>query len=182
MVNARNLACTVEENSERATIAGQRNHEPSIGTSKPDATKSENPLVLNSPMQINSTGSSDAQSDSSSNGKTATNTSGSSSASNSATSGGSSSQSLPTINPGNSEAAPDYKEGELLVKFKDGVSRERINSINSTYHTATISIVEQIGLYHLRISDGTPATEMVQIYQNLPEVEYAELNTSYSIP
>lgn len=77
---------------------------------------------------------------------------------------------------------PQYKSAELLVKFKAGVNKDRIDSINSANHTTTLEVIEQIDTYILAIDNGSPAQEVVDIYNSLPEVEYAELNSVYDIP
>lgn len=77
---------------------------------------------------------------------------------------------------------PQYKSAELLVKFKAGVNKAQIDAINNANHTTTLEVIEQIDTYILGIDNGAPAQEVVGIYNSLPEVEYAELNTVYDIP
>ncbi len=84
--------------------------------------------------------------------------------------------------PETQEETPQYKEDELLVKFKEGVSSEQIDAINASHHTTILELIEQIGVYHLGITDGRSAQEVINSYQEMQEVEYAELNAIYSIP
>jgi len=77
---------------------------------------------------------------------------------------------------------PQYKSAELLVKFKAEVNKDRIDAINNANHTTTLEVIEQIGTYILAIDNGAAAQEVVDIYNSLPEVEYAELNSVYDIP
>jgi hypothetical protein len=69
-----------------------------------------------------------------------------------------------------------HKSGQILVKFKPEVSEETINSINARHHTKKIKKLARIDVYKLELPSGASAEEMAQIYQELPEVEYAEPN------
>ncbi len=77
---------------------------------------------------------------------------------------------------------PQYKSAELLVKFKTGVNKDQIDAINNANNTTTSKVIGQIGTYVLVINNGSPAQEVVDTYNSLPEVEYAELNAAYGIP
>lgn len=87
-----------------------------------------------------------------------------------------------TVQQSADQGTIEYKECELLVKFKAGVDSKRIEAIDTEQHTKIVKIIDQIGVYHLSITDGTSAVEMIKRYQGLPEVEYAELNSAYGTP
>jgi len=69
-----------------------------------------------------------------------------------------------------------YRPGELLVTFKSGVTRERIDEINRQLGVESISYDQRFSLLHATIPDGRSVEEMVKRYSELPEVEYAEPN------
>ena len=69
-----------------------------------------------------------------------------------------------------------YRPGELLVKFKGGVSQKRIQEINTVLGTKTIQFFESSGVYLLKIRSENSVEITVRKYTELPEVEYAEPN------
>jgi len=69
-----------------------------------------------------------------------------------------------------------YRPGELLVKFKAGVTRERIDEINRQLGAESITYDQRLSLLHAKIQDNLSVEEMVKRYSELPEVEYAEPN------
>jgi len=71
-----------------------------------------------------------------------------------------------------SKSAP----GEILVKFKPGVTREVIAAINSKHGTSEMSTSRFGGFKRLRIPKRKTVAEMVEIYKKNPNVEYAEPN------
>jgi hypothetical protein len=95
---------------------------------------------------------------------------------------------VPEINPSPVEEPqaippqPQYKSAELLVKFKEEVSKDQIDTINKANHTTILEVIEQIDTYILTINNEAPVQEVVDTYNSLPEVEYAEPNSVYEIP
>lgn len=73
-------------------------------------------------------------------------------------------------------AGQRYAEGELLVKFKEGVNREEAEAIISRKGASVIKVVEGIQVYHIRLPKGKDVGEAVEEFSKMPEVEYAEPN------
>ena len=69
-----------------------------------------------------------------------------------------------------------YKNGELLVKFKEGVSEEEIRAINKGRGTEVIEFIKGIKVYRLKIVSNKSVEDMVEAYSKDPKVEYAEPN------
>ncbi|MFZ3091915.1 MAG: hypothetical protein WA240_15010 [Nitrospirota bacterium] len=69
-----------------------------------------------------------------------------------------------------------YKKGELLVKFKEGVSEEEIKAINKGRGTEVIEVIKGIGVYRLKIINNKSVEDMVEAYSKDPRIEYAEPN------
>ena len=72
-------------------------------------------------------------------------------------------------------SAVEYVPDEILVKFKPDVGEDAISRINSEYKTSVKSTLLS-GTKVLNVPSGKTVDEMVRIYENLPEVEYAEPN------
>lgn len=66
--------------------------------------------------------------------------------------------------------------GELLVKFKAGVGRAEMASINSKHRVSEISTSRYAGFKRLKIPAQKTVAEMVAIYSRNPNVTYAEPN------
>ena len=71
---------------------------------------------------------------------------------------------------------PKWVPGEIIVKFKPGVSDEIIESVNRKHGSSVISISRFAGFKRLRIPVRKTVAEMVEIYKRNPNVEYAEPN------
>lgn len=83
---------------------------------------------------------------------------------------------LPIKRPG-----AKYIKGEILVKFKKGTAKERIEEINKRFGITVIKTLGEQGVYHLRIPEDFTVPQLVRKYQDLPEVEYAQPNYKYRI-
>ncbi len=70
----------------------------------------------------------------------------------------------------------EYDPGEIIVKFKSGVSDEVISKINSRHGTSVIYASPYAGFKRLKIPEGRAVYKMVKIYSENPNVEYAEPN------
>jgi general secretion pathway protein D len=68
-----------------------------------------------------------------------------------------------------------YKQGELLVKFREGTSQERISEILRIEGASIISVLKP-GIYHIKLKKGQDVKEAVKIFSEYNEVEYAEPN------
>ncbi|MBE0427186.1 MAG: type II secretion system secretin GspD [Nitrospirae bacterium] len=69
-----------------------------------------------------------------------------------------------------------YVEGELLVKFKDGITDDRALTVISEKGASVIKFVENINVYHIRLRKGQPVEDAVKEFSEMPEVQYAEPN------
>jgi serine protease len=71
---------------------------------------------------------------------------------------------------------PKWVPGEIIVKFKSGVSEKVLAGINSRHGSSVISTSRFAGFKRLRIPGRKTVAEMVEIYKKNPNVEYAEPN------
>lgn len=69
-----------------------------------------------------------------------------------------------------------YKEGELLIKFKEDVKSERMKEIISEQGASIISELGIKGLYHIRLKENQKVEDAIKEFQKYNEVEYAEPN------
>jgi general secretion pathway protein D len=73
-------------------------------------------------------------------------------------------------------ANQQYAEGELIVKFREGVPKDRIVSIISGQGDAVLKYLENLDTYQIRLKEGQSVTKAAENYRAMPEVEYAEPN------
>lgn len=71
---------------------------------------------------------------------------------------------------------PKWAPGEIIVKFKRGISEDVIRQINQRHGTSVLSISKRGQFMRLRIPTNRTVEEMVSIYSRNPNVEYAEPN------
>ncbi|MCL4476080.1 MAG: type II secretion system secretin GspD [Nitrospirae bacterium] len=69
-----------------------------------------------------------------------------------------------------------FLEGELLVKFKEGVNDDTAREIIARKGATVIRYVEGIKVYHIRLPKGLAVEDAVKDFSSLPEVQYAEPN------
>ena len=69
-----------------------------------------------------------------------------------------------------------FVSGEALVKFKPSVSQERIAAILKENGTELITMIQGIGVHHIRIVGKDSVETVVKNLSTFPEVEYAEPN------
>jgi thermitase len=74
-----------------------------------------------------------------------------------------------------------YAEGELLVKFREGVSEARIQEVLRQTETEVTKFLRIVKVYVLKLPQGAAVEDMVKKFQALPEVEYAEPNRVVTI-
>ena len=74
-----------------------------------------------------------------------------------------------------------YVEEELLVKFKEGISEERIKEIISQKGASVIKFIENIKVYHLKLKKGQNVEDAIKEFASMPEVQYAEPNYKVKI-
>lgn len=87
------------------------------------------------------------------------------------------------MEPGVSTQRPaGYVPGELLVKFRPGISEERIDWILNSIGAQAMDSIATIRLYRVRIAEPDKMAEAVAVLQGFSEVEYAEPNYLESRP
>jgi serine protease len=75
-----------------------------------------------------------------------------------------------------SASTDTYVQGEIVVKFRDGVGRQQMDAAQADLGTSLISTNSQIGINQLRIPADKTVEEMVAAFSARPDVEYAEPN------
>ena len=89
-------------------------------------------------------------------------------------------------NPNDCEKAkkgkqPRFVRGEVLVKFKAGVTQEGIDAIQEKYGLSLIKPLGSKGVYRFKIPPDATVQGVVQALISDPRVEYAEPNYIMSI-
>lgn len=74
-----------------------------------------------------------------------------------------------------------YIEGELLVKFKEGIPKEKAEEIIFGMGASIIRYSEKDNLYHIRLKEKQSVEDAIKEYRAIPEVEYAEPNYKLKI-
>ncbi|MFH1201804.1 MAG: S8 family peptidase [Candidatus Omnitrophota bacterium] len=69
-----------------------------------------------------------------------------------------------------------YVPGEIIVKFKPGVSEDAIANLTSRHGTVSFYTSRIAGFRRLRVPRGKTVSEMVELYKQNPNIEYAEPN------
>jgi serine protease len=75
-----------------------------------------------------------------------------------------------------SSTTENYAPGEIVVKFKDGVSLQKANTALADLGAKLISANAQIGIQQLAIPADKTVEEMVKAFSARADVEYAEPN------
>lgn len=90
----------------------------------------------------------------------------------------------PAPNEGLSPAPAEtsYVAGELLVKFKSGVTQEQIDAFNAQQGVTVLDKISGIDVYRLKLPAGKSVEAMQRLYGASPLVEYAEPNHKVSVP
>ncbi|MHC4575562.1 MAG: S8 family peptidase, partial [Planctomycetota bacterium] len=71
---------------------------------------------------------------------------------------------------------PRWVPHEIIVKFRNGVSEDRVNQINKRHAAAVLYTSPYAGFKRMRVPAGRTAEQMAELYSREHEVEYAELN------
>ena len=74
------------------------------------------------------------------------------------------------------EKQPRFIEGEVLVKFKAGVTREEIDGICKAYGLSLMKRIGTTGVYRFKIPPTWRVEDAVDALNEDPHVEYAEPN------
>lgn len=72
-----------------------------------------------------------------------------------------------------------YVPGEILVKFRSGVSQAGIKAFNRSQHTQVLQEVPGIRVLRLKLPLGRDVIRAAEEYGKNPDVEYAEPNYIY---
>jgi hypothetical protein len=77
---------------------------------------------------------------------------------------------------GGAAQGTNYVEGEVLVKFRAGVSEERMAEIHRTLGNRVAESWPAIRWYRVLLKEGVTVPEGIREYRSLREVENAEPN------
>lgn len=75
-----------------------------------------------------------------------------------------------------SQSQPSSTSSTILVKFKTGISKDKITEIHSQEKTKTKRSIDKLGVQIVELPQGATPSELVDQFKKLPEVEYAEEN------
>lgn len=71
---------------------------------------------------------------------------------------------------------PQFVQGEVLVKFRADVTREKIEGIRKEYGLSLVERIEGIGVYRFKIPAMQRVKDVVDALNEDPRIEYAEPN------
>lgn len=74
-----------------------------------------------------------------------------------------------------------YVEGELLVKFKEGVSKDKAEEIISQKGASILKYIESINSYHIKLKAEQKVKDALKEFLSDPDVLYAEPNYKIKI-
>jgi serine protease len=75
-----------------------------------------------------------------------------------------------------STSTVNYSPGEIVVKFKDGVTKQQASMAQANLGVTLVSSNTQLGFNQFRIPADKTVDEMVAAFSGRPDVEYAEPN------
>ena len=73
-------------------------------------------------------------------------------------------------------AEPQFVPGQVLVKFNEDVSPDRIHEIVQEEGGHVKNVIGRTGVYLITLPDKVDVNEAVKRFSARPEVRYAELN------
>lgn len=74
-----------------------------------------------------------------------------------------------------------YAPGELLVTFKEGVTKDNALSIISQKGASVIKFTGDMNLYHIKLREGQSVEEALKDFMSAPEVLFTEPNYTFKI-
>ena len=86
---------------------------------------------------------------------------------------------LDTLEPSVQSPAQRFVSKELLIKFKNGASQERIAFILKNTQFKVIAELQRGSLYHVRVLDNQSVESAITQLTSYQEIEYAERNYRY---
>ena len=69
-----------------------------------------------------------------------------------------------------------YVSDQVLVKFKSSVTEEIREAAIASYQSTTLKKISGLNVYHLQIPEDISVEEMIYLFEQNPDVEYAEPN------
>ena len=69
---------------------------------------------------------------------------------------------------------PDYKPGELLVKFNPGVTEPQIEDLHRSLKSAVLGSIKNLRLQRIKLREGLPEEEATALYRAADIVEHVE--------
>jgi general secretion pathway protein D len=78
-------------------------------------------------------------------------------------------------------ARNQYAEGELLIKFKEGVTEAKALSIIYEKGASVIKLDGKTNLYNIKLRKAQPVEEALKEFMSIPEVLYTEPNFVFSV-
>ncbi len=75
----------------------------------------------------------------------------------------------------------EYVPGEILVKFKDSATKVSIQGLHAYTRSKQKKVFKKFKIHHIKLPEGTSVEKALQLYQQDPDVEYAEPNYIVSI-
>ncbi len=85
--------------------------------------------------------------------------------------------SSPTVERrGSNQVHQQFVRGRILVKFKEGVSEERIRGLLAERGARSTRVIEQIGVHIVELPSGADEEAAVDAFRELDEVEFAEVD------
>jgi len=75
-----------------------------------------------------------------------------------------------------------YTEGRLLVKFREGISEERIQSLVGEQGASVLEHLGKRDIYQIKLKKGQSVEEAMERFLSLPEVRYAEPDYTIKLP
>jgi hypothetical protein len=76
---------------------------------------------------------------------------------------------------------PNYVPGQVLVKFKDGVDAQVVETIQRALSLKTIRVVRRPNFFLMRIMDESSVEAVIERLRGFPEIAYAEPNFSVTV-
>lgn len=86
---------------------------------------------------------------------------------------------LGTLEPSVKSPILRFAPKEILIKFKNGVSQERIAFILKNNQIKVIAEIQRGQLYHVRVLDNRSVESAITQLTSYQEIEYAEPNYQY---
>ncbi len=71
---------------------------------------------------------------------------------------------------------PKWVPNEIIVKFKNGVSKNHISQVNRRHGTSVLYTSPFAGFKKIKVPAGRTPKQLVELYNREPDIEYAELN------